>query len=136
MRTVFADALYWVAIANPRDHWRDRALAVSQSLPRLRIVTTEEVLTEALNALGGAGSYTRSRAIAAVRRILADPGIEVVPQTSESFAAGLALYEQRPDKGYSLTDCISMATMRARGITEVLTHDHHFEQEGFVILIR
>jgi len=44
------------------------------------------------------------------------------------------LYEQRPDKEYSLTDCISMQVMKAMGITEVLTHDRHFVQEGFIIL--
>jgi hypothetical protein len=29
-----------------------------------------------------------------------------------------------------------MAAMRAEGLTEVLTHDHHFVQEGFVALMR
>jgi hypothetical protein len=43
----------------------------------------------------------------------------------------LALYQSRLDKGYSLTDCISMQTMRREGLTEVLTNDRHFEQEGF-----
>lgn len=45
------------------------------------------------------------------------------------------LYEQRLDKGYSLVDCISINVVRDRGITEVLTNDHHFEQEGFASLI-
>ncbi len=45
--------------------------------------------------------------------------------------AGLQLYRDRPDKRYSLTDCISMQTMRREGLTEVLTNDRHFEQEGF-----
>ena len=36
---------------------------------------------------------------------------------------------------YSLTDCISMETMRAEGIREILTHDNHFTQEGFTILL-
>lgn len=35
------------------------------------------------------------------------------------------------DKGYSLTDCISMQTMRREGLNDVLTNDRHFEQEGF-----
>jgi len=48
----------------------------------------------------------------------------------------MSLYEARPDKGYSLTDCISMQTMRREGITEVLTDDRHFEQEGFHALFR
>jgi len=46
----------------------------------------------------------------------------------------LALYEARPDKFYSLTDCHSMQVMRREGLTDVLTNDHHFTQEGFHIV--
>ena len=70
------------------------------------------------------------------RHILTNPNITVLPQTHESFLEGLALYEQRPDKHYSLTDCISMNVMRQHRLTEVLTHDRHFEQEGFRLLFR
>ncbi len=59
----------------------------------------------------------------------------VHPQSRASFLSGLAFYEARPDKGYSLTDCISMETMRREGITEILTHDAHFAQEGFTLLL-
>ena len=45
------------------------------------------------------------------------------------------LYQARPDKQYSLTDCISMQAMRTEGLTEILTHDGHFTQEGFTILL-
>jgi predicted nucleic acid-binding protein len=47
----------------------------------------------------------------------------------------LSLYETRPDKGYSLTDCISMNTMRQERISDILTHDSHFTQEGFITLL-
>lgn len=57
-------------------------------------------------------------------------------QSRESFLRGLALYEARPDKGYSLTDCISIEAMRQKGLTEVLANDRHFEQEGFRALFR
>jgi len=66
-----------------------------------------------------------------VREILDDPGIEVVVQSHESFLAGLALYERRPDKEYSLADCISMNVMRQKQIQGILTHDRHVSQEGF-----
>ena len=66
---------------------------------------------------------------------LASPKIEVIPQSHESFLQGLDLYSRRRDKGYSLTDCISMSTMRQLGLSEVLTADHHFRQEGFTILL-
>ena len=76
----------------------------------------------------------RSRAAAIIRRIHVHPDIDVIPQSRQSFLNALALYEARPDKDYSLTDCSSMATMRAQGITQVLTRDAHFAQEGFVLL--
>jgi predicted nucleic acid-binding protein len=45
-------------------------------------------------------------------------------------------YEGREDKEYSLTDCISMNVMDSHRLTEALTNDHHFEQEGFTVLIQ
>ena len=34
-----------------------------------------------------------------------------------------------------MTDYIFMQTKRQLGITEVLTHDKHFAQEGFAVLL-
>ena len=56
--------------------------------------------------------------------------------TSIIFLRGLELYERRADKAYSLVDCISMNSMRDEGITEILTSDHHFAQEGYTVLLR
>ena len=67
--------------------------------------------------------------------ILDDPDIEVLPIHSSLFLSGLNLDEQRLDKGYSMVDCISMMAMKNRDISEVLTHDKHFIQEGFNILL-
>jgi hypothetical protein len=55
---------------------------------------------------------------------------------ARSLSAGLDLYATRLDKGYSMTDCISMQAMRREGLTDVLTNDRHFEQEGFRALFR
>ena len=71
-----------------------------------------------------------------VHEFLNDPAVLVIPASHEQFLAGLALYEARPDKGYSLVDCISMNIMRDLGIESALTADRHFEQEGFEILLR
>jgi predicted nucleic acid-binding protein len=78
----------------------------------------------------------RAAAGGAVRGLLSTPDIRIIPQSRNSFIEGLALYNDRPDKGYSLTDCISMRTMRREGLTNVLTNDRHFEQEGFHALFR
>lgn len=135
MKTVFADTLYWVALISPQDQWHPRVRSVAHSLGRVSILTTESVLVEVLNFYAEAGERARHFAAANVRSIMVNLNTEVVPHTSDTFLAALAFYEARHDKGYSLTDCISINTMRERGVTDVLTHDHHFGQEGFTVLL-
>jgi predicted nucleic acid-binding protein len=129
VRRVFADTLYWLAIFLG-DAWADaaRSADISEAL----LLTTEEVLAELLAAVSSRGDRTRRLACRLAREILGDSHIEVVSQSHESFLAGLALYERRPDKQYSLVDCISMNVMRQREVQEILTNDRHFSQEGFV----
>ena len=78
----------------------------------------------------------RHKAALTAQAILQSPTVHVIRQSHDSFRAGLDLYIARPDKGYSLTDCISMHAMRSHGLTDALTNDRHFEQEGFRILFR
>jgi predicted nucleic acid-binding protein len=59
-----------------------------------------------------------------------------VPQSSEQFAAALSLYAQRRDKNWGFTDCASFNIMNELGITEALAHDDHFQQAGFVPLLK
>jgi predicted nucleic acid-binding protein len=132
---VFADTFYWISLASPGDGAHDRATAFDLSPKRPPIVTTEEVLTEFLTFFAEKGAFL-SKAVAVARLIFADESIRLLPQTHRTFRDGFNLFANRPDKGYSLTDCISMQTMRQQGITGVLTDDRHFEQEGFRALLR
>jgi uncharacterized protein len=135
MRRLFADTFYWGALFHQRDSWHGRVLAFSLTLtPSDRLWTTDAVLTEVLAMFSGAGAYVRQGAARRVRTILSDARVTLIPFTHALFLEGFALYEQRPDKAYSLTDCISMNVMRQENITDVLSNDHHFEQEGFRIL--
>jgi predicted nucleic acid-binding protein len=134
VRLVFADTNYWVASINPNDQWRAPALAAGALLRNVRLVTTDLILIEVLNFFAEHGSEARARAVSVTEEILANPDTEVVSHTHERLIAGLALYKARADKGYSLTDCISLNIMRERRITDVLTHDQHFAQEGFTVL--
>jgi predicted nucleic acid-binding protein len=131
--TFFADAFYWVALIYPRDRFHARVLSFSRQRGSARLVTTDEVLTEVLNHFSHLGPFWRAEAGALVHDARNDPDIVVIAQTRADFDAALALYEARPDKGYSLTDCRSMLALRDLGITDVLTNDHHFTQEGFTI---
>ena len=135
MSRIFADTLYFVAITLKNDAWHQEALRLQAANGNAHLVTTEEVLSEYLTSLAKMGQVHRDRATFIVRQLLESDRITVLYQSHETFLAGLTLYEQRSDKGYSLTDCISMTAMREHGITEILTNDHHFTQEGFTILI-
>ena len=98
------------------------------------VLTTDAVLTELLAAVSAAGSYVRHEAVGLVEGLLDDSRVHVVAGTRARFLEGLALYRARSDKAYSLTDCLSMQVMRREGLTDVLTNDRHFTQEGFHIL--
>ena len=130
----FADSFYWIALAHPRDTFHARVAAWERSNPSARFITTEEILGEVLTWFARSGSAARAAAAELVRDILSDASVQVLPQTSADFHVALALYESRSDKEYSLTDCRSMVALRALGIPQVLTSDHHFTQEGFTIL--
>jgi predicted nucleic acid-binding protein len=136
LRIVFADTFYWAALTSTEDPAHTRAMQISRTLSPDKIITTDEVLCEYLAFFAGARPSVRDQAGENVAGLINDPTVLVVPQSRESFLAGLALYRARPDKGYSLTDCISMQTMRREGLMDVLTNDRHFEQEGFRALFR
>jgi len=92
------------------------------------------VLCEFVNLLSA--PTNRAKAHALLRHIESSPQIEIVSAGPELFRSGLAMHSERPDQSWSLTDCISFVTMHRRAITDALTHDHHFEQAGFKVLLR
>jgi len=134
MKVVFADTGYWVAALNPKDDWNEKATSASRALGKVRLITSEMVLDELLAAL--LKLPVRPMVIKGVEAIRRDPNIEVVPQTSMQFGEAFDMYRQMVDKEWSLTDCASFALMKERGLREALAHDHHFEQAGFVALLR
>jgi uncharacterized protein len=130
---VFGDAFYFIALMNPSDQFHSAAIDLSLAVPRA-VVTTTWVLVEVADAL----SSPKHRRL--VHRFLkqAPDGrkTRLIPANEEWYAKGLALYGDRPDKDWSLTDCISFSVMTKYGLTDALTGDHHFEQAGFLALFR
>lgn len=129
----FADTSYWLALLNADDEFHASAVAVSITLDEA-VVTTMWVLTE----LGDALHRGRNRETFA--RFLDTLGehenLEIVAASPGLFQRGVALFRSRPDKEWSLTDCISFVVMADKGIREALTADRHFEQAGFKALLK
>jgi predicted nucleic acid-binding protein len=135
MRSIFADTFYWTALLNPRDDYHAIVKNYSRQLKSAILVTSDEVITEFLNFFSNYHPLMRQGAVHRAKEILNHDAIQVIPSNRDRFLAGIELYQQRPDKGYSLTDCLSMLIMRELEIQEILTHDKHFTQEGFMILL-
>ena len=137
MRRIFADTFYWTALIHKEDEYHDLAKAMPKQLAPLIIVTTQMVLAEFLNYFGKRQrAYYMPFAARLVDEILRDPETIVVDQTARQFDIALETYKSYADKHWSLTDCASYNVMNDEGITDALTHDHHFEQMGFTALMR
>jgi predicted nucleic acid-binding protein len=129
----FADTNFLVALLNPKDQWHSVAKEVAGALDE-SVVTTMWVLLELGDALS-VGS-NRNLFLEFVDQLSEQPEWETVPASPDWFVRGLELFRSRKDKDWPLTDCISFVVMKQRDITEALTHDHHFEQAGFRILLK
>ncbi len=133
MRVLFADTFYFLGLLNHLDQFAEEIRAFNK-LFRGRIVTTDWVLMEVADAF--ASSQIRARIQEYISYLRTLPNWNIIEADRELFDHALKLYNQRPDKDWSLTDCTSFIVMRERGITDALTGDKHFEQAGFIPLFR
>jgi predicted nucleic acid-binding protein len=133
MTAVFADSYYWLALINPRDAAYSEAETLSQSFDR-PLVTSAWVLAEVGDAMRK--SANRSIFMQLIHDLAADPDTSVIPASQTQFDYGVRLFADRPDKDWSLTDCISMNIMKELRLTEVLSADRHFAQAGFTLLMQ
>ncbi len=133
MKAIFADTYYFLAAGNDRDEGHQRTVQFAASYTG-KILTSEWVLTEVADAL--AAPSQRESFTTLLKLIYDDSNWIVVEASHELFNRGISLFSQRTDKEWSLTDCISFVVMKQHGLTEALTADHHFEQAGFVPLLK
>ena len=132
---VFIDTSGFFALMSAADpaHSFAREQMAHFAYARRRAVTTDHVLDETFILLKVRGSVHRC------------PSFQQMLDTSRSlrvnwteppvFATASALFLNRLDQGFSLTDCISFVVMEREGLREALTTDHHFQIAGFVPLL-
>jgi predicted nucleic acid-binding protein len=133
MKPVFADTSYYVALVNPGDTYHEQAIECSQILLG-RVIVTEYILIELGNAISDL--IDRHLYVPLVKELLNDPATLFIPASQKLFQQGLALFQERMDKNWSIVDCISFVIMRQRRLTDALTADRHFEQAGYRALLR
>lgn len=132
MKTVFADTSYYVALLNPRDkdHYKVEQFASGYTG---EFVTSAWIITELANYLCQASN--RSLFVSIYEDLRKSNRVTIVPLSNQLHEEALQLYVKRPDKDWSLTDCVSFLIMQQQNLHEAAATDHHFEQAGFVRLI-
>jgi predicted nucleic acid-binding protein len=134
--TIFVDTSYLIALFNPRDKFHGVANEQTKKIKkfRLNLLTTEVIVIEVADGLST--ENFRQTATNILQKWLSDNFITVVPMNTELIQRASRLFIERPDKEWSLTDCISFIVMRELNINLALTSDHHFEQAGFRVLLK
>ena len=133
MEPAFADTFFFLALLSERDSAHEKAMGFTRASERA-LVTTAWVLTEVADGCAARGQGAAF--VALMDTLRESPEVLVVPPTAGLFDAGVALFRERTDKRWTLTDCISFVVMDRQGITDALTGDHHFEQAGFRALLK
>lgn len=133
MKTIFADSYFFLAFGNSSDAGHRKAIEYAARY-RGQIITTDWILTEVGD--GFAAPSMRLRFLELFKLIEMDPKWEIIEATRQLHLRGVKLYAERPDKAWSLTDCISFVVMEELALVEALTGDRHFEQAGFIALLK
>jgi uncharacterized protein len=132
MIAVFADTFYFLGLLNRADESHRQCAAFAREF-RGELVTSEYVLVEVADGL--AMPQHRVQAARFIQALQTHARVRVVPASQSLLSRGLEFYAARPDKEWSLTDCLSFLVMTDESMREALTGDRHFQQAGFIALL-
>ena len=138
MSEVFIDTAGWASLFVKTEPYHPHALRIFDQLEResATLITTNYVLAELIALFHRPLRVPRPVLFHYIDTLKATPYVHVVYVDQTLDTAGWDLLKARVDKTWSLVDAVSFALMQKRNITEALTTDHHFEQAGFVPLLK
>lgn len=135
---LFADTSGWASLADPTQPYHHLAAENYRNArqQRRKVITTNYVIGELVALLTSPLRLPRQALIKFVDSIKTSPYVQVIHIDADLDLEAWQLLKQRVDKQWSLVDASSFVVMQRLGIYEALTSDHHFEQSGFVRLLK
>ncbi len=137
MNEVFADTSGWASFFLEDDlhHAKAYSLIEQWKQQSRQVITTNYVLSELIVLLSSRGQQ-RLAVLNYIEAIRTADWVEIVHIDETLDEKAWQLLARRLDKKWSLVDAVSFIIMQERSLTEALTADHHFEQAGFVRLLK
>lgn len=138
MVELFVDTSGWGCIfdaAQPHHQIATNLYRTARDQPR-KIITTNYILTELVALFTSPLRIPRPTVINVMDGLRNSPHVEILYIDKSLDQDVWSLFRRRPDKQWSWVDCASFVVMQQRSIHEALTTDHHFEQAGFLRLLK
>ena len=132
------DTAGWGHLVDPTQEYYALAARVYRAARQQgrRLLTTNYVIAELVALLTEPLRIPRPEIIAFVNGLKTSPYVDIMHVDAALDEQAWQLLTQRQDKEWSLVDCSSFTVMQQLGIGESLTTDRHFEQAGFVRLLK
>ena len=134
--TVFVDSFAWIAVINKSDNYHRISLKTLEEFlnKHVNLIATNYAIVETINALSKV--EFRKAVVEFINKLERSPSVEIVKITDEIYNNAWALYQQRMDKNWGITDCTSFEVMRMFNIRKAFTNDKHFEQAGYSVVVK
>jgi predicted nucleic acid-binding protein len=138
MAEIFADTAGWANffVRTEPFHVEAKHLMQQWYANGERVVTTNYVLLELVALLTRPLRIPREEQVKTIETLQAAAWVEVIHIDSTVNALAWQLLRDRLDKSWSWVDCASFVVMEQRQITRAFTTDRHFEQAGFIRLLK
>lgn len=136
--SLFVDTSGWASFFIQDQSYYSQALE-QLSLARTQnyqIITTNYIIAELVALFDSPLRQPRNRIFEMINTIKSRPYIQILHVSKSIDHAAWELCQKRPDKPWSLVDCSSFIIMQQFNIQTALTTDRHFEQAGFIRLLK
>ncbi|MDJ0730650.1 MAG: PIN domain-containing protein [Crocosphaera sp.] len=138
MLEIFVDTSGWGNLVDKSQPYHQLMVQLYREAKqqKRRLITSNYVITEVVALLTSPLRIPRPKIISFVNSIKQSPYVDIIHIDQEKDDDAWVLLASREDKEWSLVDCSSFIIMKERGILEALTNDIHFEQAGFIRLLK
>ncbi len=138
MLEIFVDTSGWGNLVDKSQPYHQLMVQLYREAKqqKRRLITSNYVITEVVALLTSPLRIPRPKIISFVNSLKQSPYVEIIHIDQDKDNDAWILLASREDKEWSLVDCSSFIIMKERGILEAFTNDIHFEQAGFIRLLK